>query len=175
MEELPKKTMYGTILIVLGILFCISCIYSGVTSSYEYNNKFGYLWEMSDRSSTLSAKEQYISQFVDALNSSRQQFADNGNLFFQTSATSFDSNFKAVITLGDRLREVGQMDPTSFQYNTAIEQITAQEQGQADDMIHVFRNCYSLKNYILDSYYGLLLTVIGIIMISIGFLKIFGE
>ena len=39
------------------------------------------------------------------------------------------------------------MDPSSFQYNTAIEQITKQEQGEASAMSGVLYGCYALQSY----------------------------
>lgn len=41
------------------------------------------------------------------------------------------------------------MDANSFQYNTAIQQITQQEQGEAIDMLSVFQGCWYKENYIL--------------------------
>jgi hypothetical protein len=51
-----------------------------------------------------------------------------------------------VQTLVSRLDSISRTDATSFQYNTAIEQITKQEQGEASNMLDVFCECYTLEN-----------------------------
>ena len=39
------------------------------------------------------------------------------------------------------------MNPSSFEYNTAIQQITGQEMGEAHKMIEVFESCYFLASH----------------------------
>ena len=41
------------------------------------------------------------------------------------------------------------MDTSSFQYNTAIQQITAQEQGEAHSLINTIKECYVLQNHFI--------------------------
>ena len=42
------------------------------------------------------------------------------------------------------------MDPKTFEYNIAIQQITAQEQGDAQHLIGIIKECYFLnKNFIV--------------------------
>jgi len=65
------------------------------------------------------------------------------------------------------------MDINSFAYQTAIKQITEQEQGEADKMLAVLEGCwlkvnhYWLWNMLFAVSYSLFLVIIGIIGIFI--------
>jgi len=61
----------------------------------------------------------------------------------------FQGQKEALETLSRRLTEIQNMNPSSFEYNTAIQQITAQEQGEANAMLSEFKGCYLLNNYTL--------------------------
>jgi hypothetical protein len=52
-------------------------------------------------------------------------------------------------SLQSRLHQIDTMDANSFQYNTAIQQITEQEQGGACAMLNIFKGCWYKEHYIL--------------------------
>jgi hypothetical protein len=138
------------ILIVIAALVIGGCqIRSQIISSYRQEKQYGQFWSLADKSSTIPAKQKYLRQYVDALRGGYQngQFASYDAVWLQTPNNSFEANLHAVETLADRLDQIQSMDITSFQYNTAIEQITKQEQGEASSMLHVFSGCYELSNY----------------------------
>jgi hypothetical protein len=54
---------------------------------------------------------------------------------------------EAVKTLAERLDQIKKLDPNSFEYNTAIQQITGQEQGEAEVITQNIYFSYVLKNY----------------------------
>ena len=89
-------------------------------------------------------------QFVSALESgyAKGDFANHNAVWLKTPNNSFQANLEALKTLSARLGEIQEMKPTSFEYNTAIHQITAQEQGEAKAMMGVFCGCYALTNYL---------------------------
>jgi hypothetical protein len=80
-------------------------------------------------------------------------------------------NVDALRTLMQRLEQIQKMDPASFQYNTAIQQITEQEQGQAGAMLGVIRGCYDLQNYTMvwGWIFAVAITIdVAIIIVVIG-------
>jgi hypothetical protein len=99
------------------------------------------------------------------------KFSSHNALFLKTDDNSFSKNLEALRTLNTRLEELSKMDPNSFQYNTAIQQITQQEQGEAGAMLNVFEGCYYLSNY--PVVWGWIGCVLGVVLCSIGFLGIF--
>jgi regulator of sigma D len=124
-------------------------IYQEVFSKYNFEKEYYNEWGLADKSSTLSAKRQHIDNFIQSLEygNSKGQFAEYDALFLKTPSNNFRTNITALKTLQERLIAVERMDPESFQYNTAIQQITQQEQGEAHEMIGVIKGCYYLSNY----------------------------
>ena len=152
------------ILTFIGALITINQIRNGILSSYNYEKNYSQLWSLADKSSTIPAKQQYITQFLNALKQGKTNgvFAEYNALFLKTPNNNFDTNVKALETLSNRLTEIQNMDPSSFQYNTAIEQITKQEQGEAGEMLSVFRGCYDLNNYFFQWYWvGGIISAVG--------------
>ena len=159
----------GIVLLSLALLMSVIVIVILIQAEYSFNTNFKSYWELSDRSSTLSAKEQYINQFVDALQKNRDKFEDYDAVFLKTPQNSFDNNLKAVITLRDRLKDIQQMNETSFEYQTAIQQITAQEQGEADAMMSDIQGCYFLKSYpFIWDWFMIIELLIVVIMTILG-------
>lgn len=155
------KVLGWLLLITAIVLFGVGVIMS-VVAEYNYDKYYASYWSLADKSSTLEAKSVYIGQFVDKLNNSRLGFADYDAVFLKTPDNSFDKNFEALVSLRDRLHTISQMNESDFAYQTAIQQITAQEQGQATEMLTVFKGCYYLRSYpFLWNWY--MLIVMGLI------------
>lgn len=120
----------------------------GVRGYYEYTREIGSFWDLADRASTIPQKAHYIDNFVAALES--QGFDGEHNaVLFPTPENSFDKNLEALKSLQGRLREIEKMDVTSFQYQTAIQQITAQEQGEAGAMLNVFSGVWWKRRHFI--------------------------
>jgi hypothetical protein len=147
---MKAKTLAGWIFFSLGMILLIALIIQAVVANYNYERKYLSYWELSDRSSTILAKEQYITQFVDAINQDRGSFADYNALVLKTPQNNFDKNLQAVTTLRDRLKDIEGMNESDFAYQTAIQQITAQEQGEAQNLLGMIQGAYYLGSYPLQ-------------------------
>lgn len=136
----------GAILIFLTVLiWTLNGIY-GVKSNYEYNRKYESYWSLADKSSSIPKKSELVDKFVTALEKS-DLHGKYDAVFLETPDNSFDENLTALKTLQTRLHEIKTMDVTSFQYQSAIQQITAQEQGEAHNMLSVFSGVWEKENY----------------------------
>jgi hypothetical protein len=157
----------GIILTVLGSLYLIINIIVGVKLNYKYSNEYSSYWDLAEKSSTIEKKSEYIDMYIDALESSGLKGKYNA-IWLKTPDNSFDENMKALKSLQSRLHEIKNMDSSSFEYNTAIEQITAQEQGEANDMNYNFRSIWKKEHYpMLWNWIGwtsILLTLVAIVI-----------
>jgi len=136
----------GTILVILSVtfLFIFSFFYY-YYAIYKWNKMVKSYWDLADKSSTLEAKSYYIDQFVEALENLK--LAEYSTILFKTPNNNVRKNLEALKTLQLRLRKAKQMNINSFEYQKAIEQITAQEQGEAKEMIDVIHQGWLLANY----------------------------
>ena len=120
-----------------------------IVAEYRQEKSYFQLWQLADKSSIIPAKQKFVGQFVDALQRgyANGEFASHNAIWLQTPNNDFEANLDALRSLSQRLGEIQGMSPSSFEYNTAIQQITAQEQGEAKAMLDVFGGCYALANY----------------------------
>ena len=137
----------STIVFILSVFLLVAHLITVVVASYRYTLHYGYHWELADKSSTIAAKAVHVNNFISSIESNRSAFADSGALFLHTPNNSLDANLAALKTLGTRLDEVANMDPKSFEYQTAIQQITQQEQGEAGDMLSILSNCWLKRTH----------------------------
>ena len=131
-------------LMILGMIFGFVQIKVAVIANYQYQKDIGCYWGLADKSSTLAEKSMYIEKFLQALFASKH--SDYNAILLPTPNESFDLNLRALKSLGERLKNIQTMDEKSFAYQTAIQQITAQEQGEAKEMLVVFDGCWTLAN-----------------------------
>jgi len=159
----------GVFLLVVGILFSGYRIYQRVDAKYEYQSKIGNNWELADRAATLSQKSEYIDKYVNALSKENLEETYDA-LFYPNAENAFDENMKALKSLQGRLKDISKMDENSFAYQTALHQITEQEQGQAQGLTETLKNCwYKQHHYTLWN--GLLFWLflaIEVILICLG-------
>ena len=159
----------GIFFTLVGIIGIISLITFTIIGYYNWNNKYESYWNLADKTSTIEAKEEYITQFVDNIQKNRNEFAEYNAVFLKTPNNNCDKNIGALITLKERLKEIKTMDIKSFEYQTAIQQITAQEQGEANDMISNIESCYYLKSYIIVwGWIGVILSLLSIVLLGLG-------
>ena len=163
---------------LVGIGMIVWAIYCSVFARYEWNNKYLSNWELADRASTISQKSEYVDKFVVSLQNSGLQGVNN-SLFFPTPQRSFDANLDAMISLQQRLHAIKDMDESSFEYQTAIQQITQQEQGEAHATIETLQECwYKVHHYWLwNGWLNLLyaLVVIGFLFMAFYHFVIWSE
>jgi hypothetical protein len=143
MKKIKKEV--GIFLTFFSTVVLIVYIISSVIADYQYSNRVESYWSLADKSSTIVKKAYYIDQFVDALEKQNLK-GEYDAIWLQTADNSFDMNLEALKTLQVRLHEIEKMDITSFQYQTAIQQITSQEQGEALNMLNVFEGVW-FKEY----------------------------
>ena len=131
----------GLVLIAVSIVCLILIASFTIIGKYQYDKNFKSYWELADKSSTVEKKSENIDKFVDALENGGFEGMHNA-VFLKTPNNSFDQNFLALKTLQQRLHEIKNMNISSFEYQTAMQQITAQEQGEANAMLSVFRGVW---------------------------------
>ena len=131
----------------------------------DYTNQHYNYWDLSVKSSSIEDKFIYIDQMVKSFEGSDLAGTHNA-ILYKNPSNSFDANFKALVSLRDRLQEIKAMDVSSFEYQTAISQITAQEQGEASDMLSVLQGCWFKQNHPL--YWGWIAgTIITVLIIFV--------
>ena len=137
----------GWTLVICSIVVLAVWIPSGIIANYKWENTYASAWYLGIKQSSIADKQKYVLEFKDTLLANKANFSENNAIFLATPNNSFDKNLQALDSLSSRLTQIQSMDPTSFQYNTAIEQITKQEQDEAGAMIGVFEGCWYLHNY----------------------------
>ncbi len=145
--QINGKMAVGILLGIVVIGIFVVFIVASIQSNYQYNKKYMSYWNLADKTSTIGAKADYINQFVAALQNGRDEFADNDAVWLKTNDNSFDYNLMALETLRDRLQIISTMNESDLAYQVAIQQITAQEQGEAQSMLGVFEGAWYLKSY----------------------------
>lgn len=160
------KTL-GTLLVVLSIVGTISFCFFGVRASYEWSKSYGSNWELGIKSSTIEKKSEYIDKFVSSLEKSGLQ-GENDALIFYTPNNNFDENFTALKSLQSRLHEIKGMDAKSFEYQTAIQQITGQEQDEAGNMLMVLEGCWwKVHHYVYWNVFILLGVMLSFVLMFV--------
>lgn len=153
-------------IIILTILFGVF-IWRAILADYEYNNQYGSYWELADKASTLEQKSKMINEFVARLENSGE--SGHNAIWLKTPDNSWDKNMEALKTLQLRLEEIKTMNPNSFEYQQAISQITSQEQGEADKMLHTIEGIwYKNNHFFLWSWIGTLIFIFLFFSLLIG-------
>jgi hypothetical protein len=138
--------MKAGLVFLLAVVSAIVLISRGIYVSYRYSNDVTSYWSLADKASTIEQKAHYINIFVEKLESVGLD-GKHSRIIFKTPDNSFDNNLFALKSFQMRLHEIMGMDIKSFEYQTALQQITGQEQGEAGEMLSVFRSTYMLHNY----------------------------
>ena len=168
--------MKKVLALVLGLCVVIGgCqIKQAIIGNYQFEKQFLFAWNLADKSSTIEAKANYIAQFVNLLETYKNNFSSYNAVWLKTPDNSLEKNIDAVKTLNSRLHEIMKMDVASFQYNTAIQQITAQEQGEATNLIYTIKGCWMKESYPMNwDWYGgviLIFWICGLIICGLIYL-----
>jgi predicted RND superfamily exporter protein len=166
---------FGKFITTVGVIWIIILSITGIFGKYDYENDYLSYWHLADKSSTIPKKAEYIDKFVTVLEKSNMEGEYNA-LILKTPNNSFDSNMEALKSLQSRLQEVQGMDVTSFQYQTAIQQITEQEQGEAGDMLKVFHGIWwKTHHFLLWDWVGFINWALSGIMCISGLLITFKD
>ena len=159
---------FGMVLTIVCSILIIGRITTRVIAKYNYSKDIESQWELADKCSTIADKAVYMDNFVTALDNAGLDGQFNA-IFLKTPSNSFDLNYKAVKSLQTRLKEISKMDITSFEYQTAIQQITQQEQGEACGMLKVFKGVYIKEHYpLLWNWVGITTGILLLILLFVG-------
>lgn len=145
---MENTTKAGIMITSISVVVLLLDIIFGVMGTYQYKKKFGSYWSLAEKSSTIEKKAYNMDKFVNALDKCGYDGQYNA-IFTPSPDNSFDENFAALKTLQFRLHEIDSMDVTSFEYQTAIQQITEQEQGEGQAMINELEGIWWKNNNIL--------------------------
>jgi hypothetical protein len=110
-----------------------------IYTNYECNRDLLSYWKLSAKASTLKQKSLYLDQFVANLEAARLWGYDA--VIFKTPNNSYEQNMATLKSLQSRMDEIKGMDVRSFEYQQAMYQISAQEEGGANgvaDLIGVW-------------------------------------
>jgi hypothetical protein len=158
----------GIFVTILSILCFISFGYHFIKCEYEFQKEISSYWNMADKSSTIVEKRKNIDIFVTKFERSGLDGRHNA-IVLKTLDNSFDGNLRALKSLQHRLHEIENMDVSSFEYQTAIQQITQQEQGEAHKMLCELRGVWVLNYYpLLWSWVGMLSLLWSMGMLLLG-------
>lgn len=160
---------YYKLMLLVAVGMIIYEVQQNIVASYQFERQYGYSWNLADKSSTIEAKAEYIGLFVAMLNSNSTDFAENNVQWMTTPDNSFKMNLMALQTLNSRLQEIMKMDVKSFEYQTAIQQITQQEQGEASKLINTIYGCWvKNKHPVVWEWFEFVWISIWISLISVG-------
>lgn len=162
-----------TVIALAVVIFAIAWGVAEFRTAYEYSNTIGSYWDLSDKSSTLKQKSEYLDKYVAALQQPGK-FASHDAVIYPTPNNSFEQNMVALVSLQGRMHQIQGMDESSFAYQTAIQQITAQEQGEAKALTSTFEGCWFLQNHTLlwGWHDGLVWGGIALALIVLGMLAL---
>lgn len=167
-RDLSGQTM-GLIAGILGIVYVIVASIALLMLNYQYNRDFDSDWRLGVKASTIKLKHEYVKKFYENITSHRKEFRDSSALLMPTPDNSVDSNLVTLKSLVERLEKVQDMDENSLAYQTAMQQITGQEQDEAHAMLGVFEDSYKLQNSILFSWLGFIICSITFMFAAFGF------
>ena len=126
------------------ILWFVGCTSAAIFADYDYSNHIHSYWDLSVKASTIQQKSIYLDKYVSALESAR--LGDCDALFLKTPDNCVEQNFVALRSLQGRMHDIIGMDPNSFQYQQAMQQISGQEQ---EEPYEVFKAAWYKKNHFL--------------------------
>lgn len=98
-----------------------------IYTRYECNRDLLSYWKLSAKASTLKQKSLYLDKFV--ANLEVAHLSGNNALLLKTPDNSYEQNMATLKSLQSRMEEIRSMDVKSFEYQQAMYQISAQEEG----------------------------------------------
>jgi hypothetical protein len=98
-----------------------------IYTNYECKRDLLSYWKLSAKASTLKQKSQYLDKFVANLEAAH--LSGNNALILKTPDNSYEQNMATLKSLQSRMEEIKSMDVKSFEYQQAMYQISAQEEG----------------------------------------------
>ena len=154
------------------LVFWLVCTLTlGVTAylvGYSFDRDAGAYLMLTDDASVAPAKLAYLEQYREAVHTIVT--GDNARLVWSTPQTSVANQFFVLDTLVERVTQVAQMDPASFEYQQAMLQITGQEfAGSIETTNGLLRDAYIRRHGWLGYLHG-----VGVIAITVGVVGLLG-
>jgi len=118
---------------VIKILMCLFVgllifhVIQEIYTNYECDRDLLSYWNLSNKASTLKQKSLYLDEFVANLEAAH--LSGNNALLLKTPDNSYEQNIVTLKSLQSRMEEIKGMDVRSFEYQQAMYQISAQEEG----------------------------------------------
>jgi len=118
---------------VIKILMCLFVgllvfhVIREIYTNYKCDRDLLSYWNLSNKASTLKQKSLYLDEFVANLEAAH--LSGNNALLLKTPDNSYDQNIITLKSLQSRMEEIKGMDVRSFEYQQAMYQISAQEEG----------------------------------------------
>jgi len=137
-----RDCIFGIITFIVASLLLVGFGVFAIISDYQYSRDIGSYWSLSDKASSIEKKSEYLDLYVAALEAAGLDGEYIPDILF-------DNNLIALKSLQQRMHDILEMDVQSFEYQMAIQQITGQEQGEAGDMISLFKSIWYKNNYFL--------------------------
>ncbi len=129
----------------IGVVGLVVMIAGDVLTTYQYDKEVGSYWALSVKAATLDKKAEFLDHFIVAIDSAH--LSGYNAIFLKTPDNSVEQNMAALRSLQSRMREIRNMDVTSFAYQQAISQITAQEQDEATRLLSVIEGRWFLTHW----------------------------
>ena len=129
--------------LIFGLVMLVGLLITDIVTSYKYEKEVESYWNLAEKASTIEQKNEYIIKFASTLKNLHLEGKYN-SIFFKTPDNSFDENFKALESFQNRLLEIRDMDPFSFEYQMELFKIPRifKEQGEANAMLSVFKSTW---------------------------------
>lgn len=164
----------GILLSFTGALLISAIIICFKIGEFQYERDHLSYWNLAEKASTIQQKAMYMDKFVASFQQKGYEGTYNA-IIFKTQDNSFDKNYEALQSLKKRLDEIQKMNIASFEYQTAIQQITQQEQGEAHKLLEELSGVWWKKNYFfLWNWVCGSIVILALILIVAGLIKIGG-
>lgn len=163
------KIASGSLVILFAVGAFIGLIITTVQANYNWDSQYGSQWSLGVKASTIAQKSDYIDKFVAALDSSGLSGTQN-TLFWPTPDNNFDENMKALKSLQKRLHDIQGMNENDFAYQSAIQQITAQEQDDNTKVLDELEGAWWKVHYpfLWNPFYNIAIVIGLFILLIVG-------
>lgn len=135
MTSRKGSALLGTIALIVALLFTGIYGFACISANYEYETHIGASWSLSVKASNLQQKSAYLDAFLDSLAAAHLE--GHNAAIWRTPDNDVANNIQALRSLQTRMHDLLRSDPTSMAYQQAMGQITAQEQGEAGEVLDV--------------------------------------
>jgi hypothetical protein len=164
----------GIFLVIIGALSIIAIILTYNIGKFQYERDHLSFWNLAEKASTIQQKAMYMDKFVASFQNKGFEGEYNA-IIFKTQDNSFDKNYEALQSLKKRLDEIQKMNIASFEYQTAIQQITQQEQGEAHNLLDELSGVWWKRNYIFNwEWICAAIVITSLLFITAGSIKLGG-